>query len=74
MDSQEMSGLLLLLSIFGIAWCIHYLLKKTKKTEKEQASGYTEEEIALAELLEKRQHINHMYLSAHAELLKYFRR
>lgn len=74
MDNQEMSGMLLLAVIFGLAWCVHYLLKKTKKTEKKQASGYTEEEIALAELLEKRQHINHMYLSTHAELLKHLRR
>ncbi|MDQ0222068.1 hypothetical protein [Streptococcus moroccensis] len=74
MDNQEMSGLLLLFSIFGIAWCIHYLLKKTNKTEKEQASGYTDEEIALAEFLEKKQAINDLYLQVHKELLQHLRR
>ncbi|CYV67689.1 TPA: hypothetical protein U1V26_001505 [Streptococcus suis] len=42
--------------------------------DKEKESSYTEEEIALAEFLEKRQAINDTYLSAHAELLRHLKR
>ncbi|HEL2417095.1 TPA: hypothetical protein ACIRLU_001547 [Streptococcus suis] len=40
----------------------------------EDSSDYTPEEQALAEYLEKKQTINEIYLKAHAELLKFYKR
>lgn len=39
-----------------------------------QKTTYTDEEIALAEFLEKKQAINELYLQAHKELLRHLRR
>ena len=40
----------------------------------EDSSDHTPEEQALAEYLEKKQTINEIYLKAHAELLKFYKR
>lgn len=74
MNSQELSGLFILAVVFGFAWYIHYLFSLIQITKTKKAPIYTEEEITLAEFLEKCQHINEIYLSAHAELLKSLRR
>ncbi|HEL1935217.1 hypothetical protein HCC27_00015 [Streptococcus suis] len=42
--------------------------------DKEKESSYTEEEIALAEYLEKKQAINGIYLEAVAEILRHQKR
>ncbi|HEM3696161.1 TPA: hypothetical protein U1D08_001527 [Streptococcus suis] len=42
--------------------------------DKENQPSYTEEEIALAEYLEKKQAINGLYLEAVAEILRYQKR
>ncbi|MCB2861397.1 hypothetical protein JXW62_09765 [Streptococcus suis] len=42
--------------------------------DKENQPSYTEEEIALAEYLEKKQAINGIYLEAVAEILRYQKR
>lgn len=54
-----------LVAMFILDWLEEIL--KYKKT-------YTDEEIALAEFLEKKQEINDLYLQAHTELLRHLRR
>lgn len=53
----------------GVMFILDWLedISKYKKT-------YTDEEIALAEFLEKKQSINDLYLQAHTELLRHLRR
>ncbi|HEL0623349.1 TPA: hypothetical protein TVL46_001790 [Streptococcus equi subsp. zooepidemicus] len=74
MDNCEFSGMLLLAVIFGIAWCVDFLISLSKKKDKKSKQIYTNEEIELAEFLEKKQAINELYLQTHTELLRHLRR
>ncbi|HEK9980132.1 hypothetical protein [Streptococcus equi] len=74
MDNCEFSEILLLAVIFGIAWSIDFLISLSKKKDKKSKQIYIDEEIALAEFLEKKQSINELYLQTHKELLRHLRR
>ena len=58
---------------FGLSLVVMFILDWLEDISKYKKT-YTDEEIALAEFLKKKQSINDLYLQAHTELLRHLRR